>query len=177
MSNYMQYQQFDVANGKGVRSSVFFSGCSLRCLGCWNPKSWNPKNGEPFTQQTIDEVLKGLEHEAISGLSILGGEPFENLDGTVALASQFREKFGDSKNIWVWSGYSLSQILEDSEKLELLKLADVLVEGRFVLAQRNLSLQFRGSTNQRVLDVRQTLQSGEGVWLEGITQNGQTVKP
>lgn len=165
MGNFMQYQKFDTANGEGVRSSIFFSGCSLRCLGCWNPRSWNPRNGQPFTQETINEVLEGLEHQAIDGLSLLGGEPFENLDSTIPLTEQFREKFGNTKTIWSWSGYTFEQILEDEEKVKLLKNLDVLVEGSFVLAERDLSLRFRGSRNQRVLDVQKSLKVQEPVWM------------
>lgn len=168
MGNFMQYQKFDTANGEGVRSSIFFSGCSLRCLGCWNPRSWNPRNGQPFTQETINEVLEGLEHQAIDGLSLLGGEPFENLDSTVPLAEQLRRKFGNTKTIWSWSGYTFEQILEDEEKVKLLKNLDVLVEGPFVLAERDLSLRFRGSRNQRVLDVQKSLKVQEAVWMPGM---------
>ena len=168
MSNYMQYERFDTANGEGVRSSVFFSGCSLHCEGCWNPSSWNPRKGEPFTQDVIDKILKDLEHPAISGLSLLGGEPFENLDGAIPLVTQCRNYYGNNKTIWSWSGYTFEQIIADPEKLELLKLIDVLVEGRFVLAKRDTNLQFRGSTNQRVLDVKKSLANRAPVWLDGI---------
>lgn len=168
MSNYMQYERFGAHNGEGMRSSVFFSGCSLHCKGCWNPSSWNPRNGEPFTQEVIDKIIKGLDHPAISGLSLLGGEPFENLDGAIPLAVQCRERYGKDKTIWSWSGYTFEQIIDDPNKLELLKLVDVLVEGRFVLAERDTSLQFRGSTNQRVLDVKKSLTNRTPIWLDGI---------
>lgn len=164
----MQYIQFDSANGFGMRSSIFFSGCSLHCKGCWNPSSWNTRNGEPFTQHTVDMIVDNLAHPAISGLSMLGGEPFENLDGSLPLVKAVRERYGDTKSIWSWSGYYLDEILADPDKKTLLSYLDVLVEGRFILSKRDLSLYYRGSSNQRVLDVPRTLTEGKAVWEEGI---------
>lgn len=168
MGNYMGYERFDTANGEGVRSSVFFSGCSLRCVGCWNPSSWNPKNGSPFTQETIDMVLDGIDHPAIAGLSLIGGEPFENLESTIALVEQFRVRYGNTKTIWSWSGYTFEQIMEDSEKIKLIQHLDVLVEGRFMIALRDRTLKFRGSKNQRILDAQQSIQNNTPILIERL---------
>lgn len=168
MGNYMQYTRFDTANGLGFRSSIFFSGCSLKCKGCWNPASWNPRNGEPFTQETINMVLDGINHPSIDGISLLGGEPFENLDSTIPLVKQLRDRYGNSKSVWSWSGYPFELLKADPQRFELLKMLDVLVDGPFILSQRDLSLQFRGSKNQRVLNVPESLKNDEPTWLENI---------
>lgn len=159
----MSYERFDVSNGEGIRSSVFFAGCSLKCKGCWNPSSWNPKNGDPFTIEVLNKIVEGLDHPSIAGLSLLGGEPFENLESTVPLVEATRDKYGDNKNVWAWSGHTFDKLSSDPEKIKLLKLLDVLVEGPFILAKRDLSLRFRGSSNQRVLDVKKSLAANKPI--------------
>ena len=159
----MSYERFDVSNGEGIRSSVFFAGCSLKCKGCWNPSSWNPKNGDPFTIEVLNKIVEGLDHPSIAGLSLLGGEPFENLESTVPLVEATRDKYGDNKNVWAWSGHTFDKLISDPEKMKLLKLLDVLVEGPFILAKRDLSLRFRGSSNQRVLDVKKSLAANKPI--------------
>lgn len=161
MVNYLQYTQFDTANGYGVRSSIFWAGCSLHCKGCWNPESWNPRNGKPYTQETENLIISGLAHPAIEGLSMLGGEPFENLEGSIPLATAVRKTYGDTKTIWSWSGYTIEEILNNPERIELLQKIDVLVDGRFILSKRDTSLEFRGSQNQRIINVPQTLTTGQ----------------
>lgn len=156
MANYMQYNKFDMANGLGIRSSVFFAGCSFHCKGCWNPASWNPNNGNPLTDEIIDEIVDNAEHEAIVGLSLLGGEPFQNLDGSLPLARKFKETYPD-KNIWVWTGYLWEDIIAHPYRKEILEYIDVLIDGQFILAQRDLTLHYRGSQNQRIIDVQESL--------------------
>lgn len=158
MANYMQYNRFDMANGPGVRSSIFFAGCSFHCQGCWNPSSWNPKNGQEFTQETIKMIIENSAHTAITGLSLLGGEPFQSIDAVLPLSQQFRKNY-PNKNIWAWTGYTWDEIINDPLKKELLDYIDVLVDGQFILNQRDLSLQFRGSRNQRIIDVQKSLKN------------------
>lgn len=168
MARYIGYGKFDTANGPGVRTSVFLSGCSFRCEGCWSLTATNPRVGTPFTQDTVNEVLADCSHEAVSGLSVLGGEPFENLDATLPLVRAFRDRFGSRKTIWVWSGYTWENLVSDPEKREVLPYLDVVVDGQFVLALRDTSLRFRGSSNQVVVDVPCSLRAGEVVWWQGI---------
>ena len=168
MSRYIGYSKFDTANGPGVRVSIFFSGCSFRCKGCWSATAQNPRIGEPFTEESINMVIEDCSHEGVSGLSILGGEPFENIDAVKQLVETFRKHFGDSKSIWLWSGFYLNEILQDPKKVSLLSLVDVLVDGRFEIEKRDLSLRFRGSSNQSVLDTRMSIQAREPVWWSGI---------
>lgn len=168
LGNYMSYEKFGTANGPGIRSSVFLSGCSFRCPGCWNPSSWSSRNGAPVTDEWIEEAVENLSHESISGLSILGGEPFENLQAATLLAKKTREAYGDGKNIWIWSGYTFEQIMKDPKKFELLKLCDVLVDGRFVLGLRDITLKFRGSLNQRIIDVQNSINSRKPCLIENF---------
>ena len=170
-SNVMQVEHFDVANGPGVRTTVFFSGCRIHCPGCWNPESWNFAAGNPYTSAVEDGIVAGLRHPAVRGLSVLGGEPFQNVDAAVHLAARVRAEFGDDRDIWMWTGYTLDDILADPDRTRLLGSADVLVEGPFVLAQRDLSLRFRGSRNQRILDVPASLRAGAAVRAEGFDDN------
>lgn len=157
MGNYLQYNRFDLANGPGVRNSLFVAGCSLHCKGCWNPESWNRNNGYPFTDNMLHTIISDLNHPAVQGLSVLGGEPFENLDILCPLLKNVKKQYGEEKNVWVWSGYEWAEILNDPEKNQVLDFVDVLVAGRFVLAERDLTLQFRGSRNQQVIDVKNSI--------------------
>jgi anaerobic ribonucleoside-triphosphate reductase activating protein len=168
MIRYIGYSRFDIANGPGIRVSIFLSGCSFKCKGCWSATAQNPRMGDPFTTDTIRMVLDDCAQTGVAGLSILGGEPFENIDATRELVRAFRAKFGNTKTIWVWSGFYLHEILADSRKIAVLKYVDVLVDGRFILEQRDTSLRFRGSRNQSVLDAPRSIRASEAVWWEGI---------
>lgn len=160
MTNYIQYVKNDTANGEGVRNSLFVAGCSIRCKGCWNPESWNPKNGTLITTEFIQQVVEDLRPSYIQGLSLLGGEPFDSPDTISDLITHMRATYGESKNIWCWSGYTLEQLQTRPEAEYALSEIDVLVAGPFVLAERDLTLKFRGSRNQEVLYLReQTLAS------------------
>lgn len=168
--NYATIKNCDIANGPGVRVSLFVSGCTHRCKGCFNEVAWDFNYGQPFTQQTIDSILEMLAPAYIKGLTLLGGEPFEprNQGPIVELLRQVKEKYPD-KSIWAFSGYLfdrdiLSGRLGDPEiTREYLRYLDVLVDGPFIEAQKNLSLRFRGSDNQRLIDVPASLQKGEVV--------------
>ena len=152
---YNIVRKMDISNGPGVRVSVFMQGCEFHCKNCFNPETWSFENGKDFTQGTIDEVLNLCNQDYIKGLSILGGEPMhpKNIDGTTKLAKAFKEKY-PNKNLWVWSGFKFDEDLKDKE---VMKYVDVLVDGRYVDEMHNPNLKWRGSTNQRVIDVQKSL--------------------
>ena len=152
---YNIVRKMDISNGPGVRVSVFMQGCEFHCKNCFNPETWSFENGKDFTQGTIDEVLNLCNQDYIKGLSILGGEPMhpKNIDGTTKLAKAFKEKY-PNKNLWVWSGFKFDEDLKDKE---VMKYVDVLVDGRYVDEMHNPNLKWRGSSNQRVIDVQKSL--------------------
>lgn len=166
--NYGAIKKCDIANGEGVRVSLFVSGCTHRCPGCFNEEAWDFGYGEPFTRDTEEEILAALAPDHIDGLSLLGGEPFEpgNQEALVHLLKRVKERY-PGKNIWCYTGYRLEQdLLADSRARcafteEMLSMIDVLVDGRFVEALKDISLPFRGSSNQRVMDLKATLRDGD----------------
>ena len=165
--NYAVIKNCDIANGPGVRVSLFVSGCTHRCPGCFNEIAWDFGYGEPFTQETVDHILNLLKPDYVQGLTLLGGEPFEpqNQDAVVQLLRQVKKNYPE-KSIWAFSGYLfekdiLSGRLGDTS--EYLSYLDVLVDGPYVEAKKNLSLRFRGSENQRLIDVSASLRKGETV--------------
>lgn len=151
--NYSNIKYFSTANGAGVRTAVFVSGCDLHCPGCFNPETWDFNHGTKFTDETINKILDSIEPVYISGLSILGGEPLnpKNCNDVYKLVKEFRKRFGYEKTIWIWSGYTLGSM--DELQKEIVFDCDVLVDGPFVLAKKNLKIPYRGSTNQRVWDI------------------------
>lgn len=162
--NYASIRTCDIANGEGVRVSLFVSGCSHHCKGCFNPEQWDFAAGEPFDRKVEDEILAALEPSFIAGLSLLGGEPMEpsNQRALVPFLRRFRERFGDSRTLWVYTGCVLeTELLSPSTSPwrcevtdEFLSFVDVLVDGPFVEEKKDISLRFRGSSNQRVLNLR-----------------------
>ncbi len=170
--NYAQIKNCDIANGEGVRVTLFVSGCTNRCEGCFQPETWDFSFGQPFTKEIEDKLIQMLAPSYINGLTLLGGEPFEPQNQRVLLpfVKRVREAY-PNKNIWAFSGFTLEQLLNQSPHPrceatdELLSLIDVLVDGKFILAQKNIRLRFRGSENQRVIDLPKTLQTGEIVKL------------
>ncbi len=163
--NYAEIKNCDIANGPGVRVSLFVSGCTHRCPGCFNEVAWDFGYGKPFTQNTIDTILNMMRPNHIKGLTLLGGEPFEpeNQGAIVELLRQVKKELPD-KSIWAFSGYLfdkdiLSGRLGDTR--EYLSYLDVLVDGPFIMEKKNLSLRFRGSENQRLIDVPASLAAGE----------------
>lgn len=163
--NYAAIKPCDIANGPGVRVSLFVSGCTHHCKGCFQPETWDFAYGTPFTADTCEQILQLLAPDYIRGLTLLGGEPFEpsNQEALLPLVRAVRERY-PSKTLWAFSGYTFDQ-LRDSP---LLPLLDVLVDGPFVEARKDLGLRFRGSSNQRLIDVPQTLSSGSVVlWDDG----------
>lgn len=166
--NYGEIKNNDIANGLGVRVSLFVSGCTHRCKGCFNPMTWDFSYGKPFTDQTIDEILAMLEPSYIDGLTLLGGEPMEpdNQRALVPLLHRVKEKY-PSKNVWCYTGYLLDEELLKPSRArcevtdEMLSMIDVLVDGEFIQEQKNISLHFRGSENQRLIDLPLTLETGK----------------
>ena len=169
---YAVIKTHDVANGPGVRVSLFVSGCSHHCKGCFNPETWDFEYGEAYTQQVQGKILDALEPPYIRGLSLLGGEPFEpaNQQTVLELVRAVRSRYPE-KSIWCYSGFTYEKDMMTERlgpyTLPLLKELDVLVDGEFVEEEKDLSLRFRGSRNQRVIDVQKTLAAGEVVLWDG----------
>lgn len=152
------YKPFMFVDGEGVRNSIYVSGCLFACEGCFNKAIQNFRYGTPYTDELENQIIEDLSHDYVQGLTLLGGEPFLNTEVCLQLVHRVRKTFGASKDIWSWSGYTFEELLQETEdKLELLSMIDILVDGRFVLAKRDLNLQFRGSSNQRIIDVQQSL--------------------
>lgn len=154
--HYAKIKNFDIANGVGIRTSLFVSGCSNKCKGCFNQELWDKDYGEEFTEETIKEILDSINNEQIAGLSILGGDPLEyyNLDMVGKLIDEFRKRFGFEKSIWMWTGYLLEDIINDPRRWSVVRKVDYLVDGPFILEKRNLKLKFRGSENQRIINIQ-----------------------
>lgn len=165
--NYGEIKNCDIANGLGVRVSLFVSGCTHHCKNCFNPQTWDFAYGEEFTHDVEDKIISMLEPEYISGLTILGGEPFEpvNQEALVTFIKRVK-KIYPSKSIWMYSGYTFEQLMGESSAHceytdEILSNIDVLVDGEFVEEKKKITLKFRGSENQRVIDVKASLDKGE----------------
>lgn len=163
--NYGEIKNFDIANGEGVRVSLFVSGCTHHCKGCFNPETWNFEYGKPYTKETEDSIIKMLSFPYTDGLTLLGGEPFEpqNQRVLVGLLRRVRAELPD-KNVWCYSGYLFEELTGDSRARcevtdEMLSLIDILVDGEFHEEQKDITLVFKGSSNQRIIDVKKSLQT------------------
>ena len=171
--NYATIKPVDIANGPGGRVSLFVSGCTHRCKGCFNEEAWDFQFGKPFTEEVQKQLLSSLDHDYIEGLTLLGGEPMEpsNQESLLPFIKAVREHL-PGKTIWCFTGYDfekdiLGKMMKTSAVTrELIPLFDVMVDGKFVAEKKNLSLKFRGSENQRVLNVKKSLEEGRGVWRE-----------
>ena len=161
---YNKIRKMDISNGPGVRVSIFMQGCSFHCKNCFNPETWDFKSGTEFTDETIDKIIDLANNDYIKGLSILGGEPMHpnNIKGTTKLAKKFKEIYPD-KTIWVWSGFLFDRELKDKEVLNYI---DVLVDGRYEDELHDFTLKWKGSSNQRVIDVKKTLKNNKIVLLK-----------
>lgn len=181
--NYAEIKDCDIANGPGVRVSLFVSGCTHHCPGCFNEVAWDFAYGQPFTEETIQKLLAMLRPRYIRGLTLLGGEPFEpeNQPGIVELLRRIKQEMPE-KSIWAFSGYLfdkdiLSGRLGDWEiTKEYLSYLDVLVDGPFIESKKNLSLRFRGSENQRLIDVPSSLAAGEVIFWQDWQGEGRGMK-
>ena len=167
--NYAALKKFDIANGPGVRVSLFVSGCRHHCRNCFNREAWDFDYGRPFTSETEKEILTELDKSYITGLSLLGGEPFEpeNRGRLISLLEKARKR-NSEKNVWCYTGFVYEELTGDVTAERLLALIDVLVDGRFVEELKSADLIFRGSSNQRIIDVGKSLESGGAVLLEGV---------
>ena len=170
---YGELKKFDIANGYGVRTTLFVSGCTNRCPGCFQPQTWDFEYGKPYTKETEDEIIESLRPYYVNGLTLLGGEPFEpeNQRALLPLLHRVKAEFPD-KDVWCFTGFTLDGELQNDGSHprcevtdEMLSMIDVLVDGRFVVEKKNLNLLFRGSSNQRVIDLNKTRENGEvTVW-------------
>ncbi|MCI1664389.1 anaerobic ribonucleoside-triphosphate reductase activating protein [Bifidobacterium crudilactis] len=160
------YKRFVVTDGEGIRCSIYVSGCPFHCEGCWNASIWNFRAGHPYTPELEERILADMALPYVQGLTLLGGEPMLNTPMLNPLVHKIRERFGQSKDIWCWTGYTWEELMRSGEtpdKAELLADVDVLVDGRYLESEKNSLLQFRGSSNQRVIDVKRSLAAGEPV--------------
>ena len=175
--NYATIKWYDISNGPGVRVSLYFSGCRNHCKGCFNKETWDFDYGQPFTKEVEDSIIKGLEPDYISGFTLLGGDPFEpeNCKALAPFMKRLRATYPE-KSIWCFTGYDLDAELLSGKKgdmadvMDVLNTLDVLVDGRFVEEKKDLNLRFRGSSNQRIILVKPTLEKDEIVLWDGETK-------
>ena len=171
--HYADIKKADIANGLGVRVSLFVSGCNHHCKNCFNPEAWDFNYGREFTQVQIDKIMQELDHPYVSGLSLLGGEPLEHVNqkGLLPLLKQVKEKF-PNKNIWCYTGYTFDKDVMGNmysnweETKELLSYIDVMVDGKFEEDKKDIKLRFRGSSNQRIIDVPKSIKEKKAVLFD-----------
>lgn len=157
------YKQLVMTDGEGIRCSLYVSGCPFRCQGCYNSSIWDFQAGHPYTQKLEDQIIKDLSLSYVQGITYLGGEPLLNTPILLKLSKRIRQEFGHDKDIWCWTGYTWEELNrpgETPDKAELISYLDILVDGRYLEDQKNTLLQFRGSSNQRIIDVPKSLEEG-----------------
>lgn len=162
--NFAQIRKYDVANGPGIRTTIFVTGCTHKCPNCFNEEYQDFNFGNPWTHKETDEVIEDLKLDEVKGLTVLGGEPFQNEVDLLQVLRDIKKEV--QKDIWIFSGYTYEEILKDQDKKKLLEECDVLVDGRFVEALKDLSLRFRGSSNQRIIDIKKSLEANEVVLFD-----------
>ncbi len=175
--NYATIKKFDIANGPGVRVSLFVSGCRHFCKNCFNSEAWDFSYGSPYTDEILEDIIKSLTPDYINGFSLLGGEPFEpeNQAEVLKTVKEIKKRL-PNKDIWVYSGFTFDEQLlkgkvgDSKTVIEILKNIDVLVDGKFVEELKSPDLLFRGSSNQRIIDVKKSLEANEVIWLDGVWQ-------
>lgn len=166
--NYASIKKYDIANGPGIRVSLFVSGCNHHCKGCFNEETWDFSYGELFTDKEIDEILNSLKPDYIKGLTLLGGEPFEyvNQQGLLPLMRKYKELYPEKK-VWCYTGFDFEKDIKCDmmnkwpETSELLSYIDIMVDGKFIESNKDLALRFKGSSNQRIIDVKKSLATNE----------------
>ena len=167
---YGEIKNYDIANGLGVRVSLFVSGCTNKCEGCFQPETWDFCYGKEFSAETQAQIIEMLAPSYINGLTVLGGEPFEpdNQKALLPFLKNVKQTYPD-KDIWVFTGFTFEELARDGSYCrteftdDMLRLIDTLVDGRFVLALKDIGLQFRGSSNQRILDLKSSLEAGQPI--------------
>lgn len=156
----IDYKAFNFVDGEGVRNSLYVSGCMFHCKGCYNAATWSFRAGIPYTNVLEEQIMTDLAQPYVQGLTLLGGEPFLNTSFLLPLIKRIKRELPE-KDIWSWTGYTWEEMMQETEdKLEMLSLIDILVDGRFDISKKNLMLQFRGSSNQRIIDVKKSLAQG-----------------
>ncbi len=173
--NYCAIKRNDIANGEGIRTTLFVSGCRNRCEGCFQKETWDFNYGEPFDEEAAELIFKTFENPVVRGLTILGGEPMEpeNQAGLLPFLTEFKKRF-PSKTVWLYTGNLYEELTGEHPKHiditeQLLTLVDILVDGRYIEKQKRLGLKFRGSENQRIIDMKKTLEAGEIVLWDGLS--------
>lgn len=156
--NYLEIDRCSINNGIGIRCVLFVSGCEHKCLGCQNKSSWDKSSGKPFTEQTLDYIIEYLKIDYVDGLTLSGGDPLApyNREEVFKIAKKVKDTFGSKKSIWVYTGYSWEQL----SSLDSINLFDVIVDGAYIESKRDITLPFRGSSNQRIIDVKKSLKAG-----------------
>lgn len=161
--NYASILKCDIANGPGFRTSLFVSGCMRKCPGCFNEEAWNPNYGNPFDNDARYKLFKELSMDYCRGLSLLGGDPMSKLGDirktVIELCREVKTKFTD-KDIWLWTGYTFEELINDNTANDIFKYVDVMVDGPFVESLKDIDLVWKGSSNQRVIDIKSTLNNG-----------------
>ena len=159
--NYSALRKADIANGIGFRCTLWCCGCRRKCPGCFNPEAQDPNFGEPFTDKVKERIFKELSEPTCDGLSLMGGEPLsicsDNRKQTIQLCKEVKERF-PNKSVWMWTGYLFEEIASDPSTRDILKYVDVIVDGEFRIEERDLSCAFKGSRNQRIIDVKKTME-------------------
>ena len=177
---YAAIKKSDVAHGEGIRTSLFVSGCRNRCKNCFQPETWAFDYGNPFTDEVAEEIFKSFENPVVRGLTILGGEPMEpeNQEGLLPFVREFKRRF-PNKTVWLYTGNLYEELTGEVGShpkalpitKELLSLVDILVDGRFVEEEKRLGLRFRGSANQRIIDMNKTREAGRIVIWDGVRED------
>ncbi len=163
--NYHKIEKYSIANGTGIRCVLWVSGCSLHCKGCHNPSTWDFNSGKPFNEEAKQELFEALSKPYIRGVTLSGGNPLEHSYQIFLLTKEIKENF-PNKDIWLYSGYTYEQICQVRERFKALFYIDVLVDGPYIEEQRDITLPFCGSRNQRIIDVKETLKQGQIVTLQ-----------
>ena len=158
--NYAKIRKLDVTNGPGIRTTLFVSGCTHNCPECFNKEQQDFNYGNKFTKETEDEFIQLTKNKQIKGVNILGGEPMQQIIDDTLLNLLKRIKLETDKPIWLWSGYTFEEIVNNPKRLEILREVDVLIDGKFQADKRDIMLKYRGSSNQRVIDVKKSLEQG-----------------
>ena len=162
---YAKIRKYDTSNGQGIRTTLFVSGCTHNCKGCFNKKAQNFNYGFNWDSKREEEFMTYVKDDKVVGVNILGGEPMQQIMDDTLLNLLRRIKLETNKPIWLWSGYTFEEIINNPERLALLKEVDVLIDGKYDESKRDLMLKYRGSSNQRVIDVKESLKNNEVVLM------------
>lgn len=165
--NYETLRKYDVANGEGIRTTIFCTGCEHYCKGCFNEELWSFDSGKLFTLETMNTLMEYLSNDNVIGMNILGGEPMhpKNIEIITGIVKGAKRMY-PNKSIWVWSGYKLEDLAKRNDTKEILNLIDVLIDGKFEIEKRNINLKYRGSSNQRVIDMTATRKENKIILME-----------